>query len=62
MQIFYSRIFDDVEESIKFAKELESTGITAIAVHGRTRKQQSTEPINTGKLKKRPKLCYFIEI
>lgn len=45
---FSSRIFDSVEESIQLAKELESTGIRAIAVHGRTAKQKSTEPVNKG--------------
>lgn len=43
-----SRIFDDIDESIKLAKEFESTGISAIAVHGRTRRQKSSEPINKG--------------
>ncbi|XP_055298646.1 tRNA-dihydrouridine(20) synthase [NAD(P)+]-like isoform X3 [Sitodiplosis mosellana] len=40
------RIFENVEESIKLAKEFESTGISAIAVHGRTPVQQSTQPVN----------------
>lgn len=42
------RILDNVENSIKLAKELESTGINAIAVHGRTASQKSSEPVNKG--------------
>lgn len=37
-----------MEESVKLAKELESTGISAIAVHGRTQRQKSSEPVNKG--------------
>lgn len=42
------RIFQNVEDSIKLAKELESTGISAIAIHGRTKNQKSSEPVNKG--------------
>lgn len=31
------RVFDDVDSTVKLVKELESTGISAIAVHGRTK-------------------------
>lgn len=46
--MFSKRIFDSIEDSIHLAKELESTGISAIAVHGRTARQKSTEPVNKG--------------
>lgn len=48
LALFLKRIFDSVEDSIHLAKELESTGIRAIAVHGRTASQKSTEPVNKG--------------
>lgn len=41
-----NRIFDNVEESIKLVKEFESLGISAIGVHGRTRPQKSSDPVN----------------
>lgn len=45
---FFSRIYDDVEESIKLVKEFESIGISAIAVHGRTKPQRPSDPVNKG--------------
>lgn len=42
------RIFDNIEESIKLAKMLEDTGIAAIGIHGRTRFQKSSDPVNKG--------------
>lgn len=34
------RVLDDVEETLKFVKLMESTGISAIAVHGRTKAER----------------------
>lgn len=42
------RIFYDIDESIKLAKELESTGISAIAIHGRTPKSLPNSIVDVG--------------
>lgn len=34
------RVFESIEETIKLVKDLASTGIAAIAVHGRTRMER----------------------
>lgn len=34
------RVLDDLEETLKFVKLMESTGISAIAVHGRTKTER----------------------
>lgn len=43
-------MFDSVEETVKLAKEFEALGVSAIAVHGRTRKQKHHDPVSSGKL------------
>ncbi|XP_055617697.1 tRNA-dihydrouridine(20) synthase [NAD(P)+]-like isoform X2 [Toxorhynchites rutilus septentrionalis] len=40
------RIMPQLEDSIKTAKELESTGIAAIAVHGRTKIERPRHPVH----------------
>lgn len=42
------RIFYDIDKSIKLAKELESTGISAIAIHGRTPNSRPDSIVDSG--------------
>ncbi|CAH2002512.1 unnamed protein product [Acanthoscelides obtectus] len=46
------RVFEDVEETVKLAKQLESTGISAIAVHGRTKAERPQHPNRCETIKK----------
>lgn len=45
------RVFDDIEKTVQLAKEFEEMGISAIGVHGRTRNQKHTDPVNIGNFK-----------
>uniref|UniRef100_A0A2M3Z6N5 Putative trna-dihydrouridine synthase n=1 Tax=Anopheles braziliensis TaxID=58242 RepID=A0A2M3Z6N5_9DIPT len=40
------RLMPDVDETIKLARELQSTGISAIGVHGRTKTERPRDPVN----------------
>lgn len=40
------RILPDLEETVQLAKELQSTGISAIGVHGRTKTERPRHPVN----------------
>lgn len=40
------RILPDLEETVQLAKELQSTGISAIGVHGRTKTERPRDPVN----------------
>ncbi|KAI9146501.1 hypothetical protein BKA69DRAFT_1034705 [Paraphysoderma sedebokerense] len=40
------RIHSDLKETVEFARRAEAVGVEWIAVHGRTRKQKSTEPVD----------------
>lgn len=42
------RVLKSTEETIRVVKELESTGISAIAVHGRTRDERPQHQVNPG--------------
>lgn len=42
------RLMPDVDETIKLARELQSTGISAIGVHGRTKTERPRDPVNEG--------------
>nr|CAH7716916.1 unnamed protein product [Callosobruchus chinensis] len=46
------RVFEDVEETVKLAKQLESTGISALAVHGRTIAERPQHPNRCETIKK----------
>lgn len=45
------RIMPEIEKTIEAAKELESTGISAIGVHGRTREERPRHPCHTHDIK-----------
>ncbi|CAI2181408.1 6938_t:CDS:2 [Funneliformis geosporum] len=45
------RIHNDLRKTIEFVKRAESIGIDFITVHGRTRRQKSTEPVNLSAIK-----------
>lgn len=45
---FIFRIFYDIDESIKLTKELESTGISAIGIHGRTSRSHPNSLVDAG--------------
>uniref|UniRef100_A0A2M4AM63 Putative trna-dihydrouridine synthase n=1 Tax=Anopheles triannulatus TaxID=58253 RepID=A0A2M4AM63_9DIPT len=40
------RVMPDVDDTIKLARELQSTGISAIGVHGRTKTERPRDPVN----------------
>ncbi|KAI9270690.1 hypothetical protein BDA99DRAFT_502465 [Phascolomyces articulosus] len=40
------RVHPDLKETYEFVKRAESVGVDFLTVHGRTRKQKSTEPVN----------------
>ncbi|XP_050075839.1 tRNA-dihydrouridine(20) synthase [NAD(P)+]-like [Anopheles maculipalpis] len=40
------RVMPDPDETIQLAKDLESTGISAIGVHGRTKTERPRDPVN----------------
>ncbi|XP_050099105.1 tRNA-dihydrouridine(20) synthase [NAD(P)+]-like [Anopheles aquasalis] len=40
------RLMPDVDDTIKLARELQSTGISAIGVHGRTKTERPRDPVN----------------
>lgn len=44
------RVLDDIDKTVELAKEFESTGISAIGVHGRTRYQKHKDPVCIGKI------------
>lgn len=43
------RVMPDLDETVALAKELQSTGIRAIGVHGRTKTERPRDPVNEGK-------------
>lgn len=45
------RVLNEIEETVQLAKELEETGISAIAVHGRTRDERPRHPVHTDHIK-----------
>ncbi|XP_056643991.1 tRNA-dihydrouridine(20) synthase [NAD(P)+]-like [Diorhabda sublineata] len=46
------RVFESIDETLNFVKDLESTGISAIAVHGRTRVERPQHPNRNETLRK----------
>lgn len=46
------RVFENEEETIKLVKDLASTGISAIAVHGRTKNERPQHPNRNTMIKK----------
>uniref|UniRef100_A0A182Q853 DRBM domain-containing protein n=1 Tax=Anopheles farauti TaxID=69004 RepID=A0A182Q853_9DIPT len=40
------RVMPDLEETVRWAQELQSTGISAIGVHGRTKTERPRDPVN----------------
>uniref|UniRef100_A0A8W7PQZ0 DRBM domain-containing protein n=1 Tax=Anopheles coluzzii TaxID=1518534 RepID=A0A8W7PQZ0_ANOCL len=42
------RVMPDLDETVALAKELQSTGIRAIGVHGRTKTERPRDPVNEG--------------
>jgi tRNA-dihydrouridine synthase 4 len=40
------RIFDDEKKTVELARRLETAGVAWLTVHGRTRQQKSSEPVN----------------
>jgi tRNA-dihydrouridine synthase 4 len=40
------RIHDNIQHTLDMVDQLQSSGAAFITVHGRTRKQKSTEPVN----------------
>ena len=52
------RIMPELEDTIRTVQELESTGIAAIAVHGRTKIERPRHPVHPGEwLFNRPSSC-----
>lgn len=45
------RVFADADETLNFVKDLASTGITAIAVHGRTKQERPQHPNRNSTIK-----------
>ncbi|KAJ3021837.1 UNVERIFIED_CONTAM: tRNA-dihydrouridine(20a/20b) synthase [NAD(P)+]-like protein [Siphonaria sp. JEL0065] len=45
------RVHDDIRRTIEYVKKAEAAGVDYITVHGRTRKQRSTEPVNIEAIK-----------
>lgn len=43
------RVLPDLDQTIAIIKDFEATGISAIAVHGRTKDQTHVDPVNKGK-------------
>lgn len=43
-----NRILPNIEDSVKMVREFESIGVSAIAVHGRLKEQQSEGTVNRG--------------
>lgn len=46
------RVFEDEEETLSLVKELVSTGIAAIAIHGRTKAERPQHPNRNGTIRK----------
>lgn len=46
------RIFPEIERTISLVKEFETIGITAIAVHGRTRQERPQHKVHSDMIKK----------
>ncbi|CAG8550687.1 11275_t:CDS:2 [Paraglomus brasilianum] len=45
------RVHADLRETVSFVQQVESTGLDFIAVHGRTRRQRSSEAVNLDAIK-----------
>lgn len=45
------RILPDIDQTISIVKDFEAIGISAIAVHGRTKDERPHDPVNKGKQK-----------
>ncbi|XP_037034446.1 tRNA-dihydrouridine(20) synthase [NAD(P)+]-like [Bradysia coprophila] len=46
------RVSDDIEQTLNMVKDFETLGVSAITVHGRTRYQRSSEPVNKDAIRK----------
>ncbi|KAG4069454.1 hypothetical protein HA402_001753 [Bradysia odoriphaga] len=46
------RVSDDIEHTINLVKDFETLGVSAVTVHGRTRHQRSSEPVNKDAIRK----------
>lgn len=46
------RVFNNIEDTLDLVQQLESTGIAAIAVHGRTRTERRQHPNRNDTIKK----------
>ncbi|XP_037034447.1 tRNA-dihydrouridine(20) synthase [NAD(P)+]-like [Bradysia coprophila] len=46
------RVSDDIEQTLNMVKDFETLGVSAIAVHGRTRRQKSFEQVNKDAIRK----------
>lgn len=46
MLLLLSRISDDIDQTINMVKDFETLGVSAVAVHGRTRQQTYTDPVD----------------
>lgn len=49
--IFSNSLLDDLDDTVKLAKELEATGISAIGVHGRKKKERPQHPNNASAIR-----------
>lgn len=45
------RVFPNVDDTLNFVKDLVSTGIAAIAVHGRTKEERPQHPVRPHAIK-----------
>ncbi|KAI9332650.1 dihydrouridine synthase-domain-containing protein [Obelidium mucronatum] len=45
------RVHDDIRKTVDYVKKAEAAGVDYITVHGRTRKQRSSEPVNIEAIK-----------
>ena len=51
-KVSYFRLLPDIEETINLCKMIESCGVAALAVHGRTKDERPQHPNNNSAIKR----------